>query len=200
MSDHLLRTFISVTVPKEILSLQEMLKTTIDFKGKNLKWVKSGQIHLTLKFIGYTPPDSVDKINGILSEVVKRHEWIELFVTGTGCFPVPKRPRVLWLGMSGAINKLNNFVSDINVSLEKLGFPIEEKEFIPHITIGRVSYPPKSTPDISTFLQAKFESISMSVTRVRFMCSELFPNGPIYSILGTHFLATKGGKGVTNEK
>jgi 2'-5' RNA ligase len=102
--------------------------------------------------------------------------------------------------MSGAINKLNNFVSDINISLEKLGFPIEEKEFIPHITIGRVSYPPKSTPDISTFLQAKYESIFISITRVRFMCSELFPNGPIYSILGTHFLATKGEKGVTNEK
>ena len=194
MSDHLLRTFISVTVPKEIFSLQEMLKTTIDFKGKNLKWVKSGQIHLTLKFIGYTPPDSVDKINGILSEVVKRHEWIELFVTGTGCFPVPKRPRVLWLGMIGAINKLNNFVSDINVVLEKLGFPIEEKEFIPHITIGRVSYPPKSTPNISTFLQAKYESIPLSITRIRFMCSELFTNGPIYSILGTHFLTTKGEK------
>ena len=200
MSDHLLRTFISVTIPKEILSLQEMLKTTIDFKGKNLKWVKSGQIHLTLKFIGYTPPDLVEKINEILSEVVKRHEWIELLVKGTGCFPVPSRPRVLWLGITGKINRLNNFVLDINVSLEKLGFPIEEKEFIPHITIGRVSYPPKSTPDISTFLQAKYESIFISITRVRFMCSELFPNGPIYSILGTHFLATKWEKGVTNEK
>ena len=36
MSDHLLRTFISVTVPKEILSLQEMLKTTIVFKEKTI--------------------------------------------------------------------------------------------------------------------------------------------------------------------
>ena len=78
MSEQLLRTYISVTVPKELLSLQEMLKTTIVFKEKNLKWVKSGQIHLTLKFIGYTPPDLIDKINNILSEVVKRHEWIGL--------------------------------------------------------------------------------------------------------------------------
>ncbi len=171
-----------------------MLKTTVDFKGKNLKWVKSGQIHLTLKFIGFTPPDAVDEMNGILGEVVKRHGWMNLSVTGTGCFPVPTRPRILWLGLDGAINKLKFFVSDINVSLEKLGFPIEEKEFIPHITIGRVSYPPKFTPDISTFLRSKFESVSMSVTRIRFMCSELFPNGPIYSILGTHFLTTQGEK------
>jgi len=174
--------------------LDKLIELVKDFKDKNLKWVKSGQIHLTLKFIGYTPPDLVEKINEILSEVVKRHEWIELLVKGTGCFPVPSRPRVLWLGITGKINRLNNFVSDINVSLEKLGFPIEEKEFIPHITIGRVSYPPKSTPDISTFLQTKYNSIPMSITRVRLICSELFPNGPIYSILGTHFLTTKGSK------
>ena len=113
---------------------------------------------------------------------------------GPVVFPVPSRPRVLWLGMTGAIDKLNNFVSDINVSLAELGFPIEEKIFIPHITIGRVSYPPKHTPDISNYLQTNYESIPISVTRVRFMCSELFPNGPIYSILGTHFLTTKGEK------
>ena len=40
----------------------------------------------------------------------------------------------------------------------------------------------------------KYEPISISITRVRFICSELFPNGPIYSILGTHFLKTKGSK------
>jgi hypothetical protein len=31
----------------------------------------------------------------------------------------------------------------------------------------------------------------MSITRIRFMSSELFSGGPIYSILGTHFLTTK---------
>ncbi len=119
---------------------------------------------------------------------------MNLTIIGTGCFPVPTRPRILWLGLGGEIDSMKNFVSDINKSLEKLGFPVEEKEFIPHITIGRISYPPKSTPDVSTFLQTKFEPVSMSLTRIRFMSSELFPNGPIYSILGTHFLKSKGEK------
>ena len=191
MSDHLLRTFISVTVPNEIISLQEMLKTTVDFKGKNLKWSKPGQIHLTLKFIGHTPPDSLETINMELENIVKRHEWMECSIQGTGCFPVQQRPRILWLGLDGPLTNLKNFVNDINDSLETIGFPREEKEFIPHITIGRVKYPPKTTPDISTFLNVNFNPIPMSVTRIRFMSSELFSGGPIYSILGTHFLTTK---------
>ncbi len=191
MSDHLLRTFISVTVPNEIISLQDMLKTTVDFNGKNLRWSKPGQIHLTLKFIGHTPPDSLETINKELENIVRRHEWMELSVQGTGCFPIPQRPRILWLGLDGQLKRLEHFINDINESLETIGFPREEKDFIPHITIGRVKYPPKTTPDISTFLNVNFNPIPMSITRIRFMSSELFSGGPIYSILGTHFLTTK---------
>ena len=194
MTENLLRTFVSVTVPNQVLTLQEMLKTTISHNEKNLKWIKPGQIHLTLKYIGYTPPDSVDQINKTLEDVVKRHSWMEFTVSGTGCFPAPQRPRVLWVGLNGADKTLINFINDINHSLEKLGFSKEEKEFIPHITFGRITYPPKNTPDVDSFLNTKYDPIPMSITRIRLISSELFPNGPIYSILGTHFLASKEGK------
>ena len=194
MSNHLIRTFISVTVPKEVISLKEMVMTTVTFKGKNLKWVRTGQLHLTLKFIGYTPPDSIEEINSTLDNIVKRHDPINLSVNGTGCFPVPERPRVLWLGIKDETDRMENLVMDINTSLDKLGFPIEEKEFTPHITIGRVIYPPKNTPDLNLFLKTKFNPVTMSIARIRFISSELFPNGSIYSILGTHFLTPKGEK------
>ncbi len=194
MTKNLLRTFVSVTVPNQVLTLQEMLKTTVSDKEKNLRWSKPGQIHLTLKFIGFTPPDAIDQINKTLGEVVKRHSWMEFTVSGTGCFPSQKRPRVLWVGLDGSGKTLLNFVNDINQSLVKYGFPQEEKEFIPHITFGRITYPPKNTPDVDSFLKTKYDPIPMSITRIRLISSELFPNGPIYSILGTHFLASKEGK------
>lgn len=194
MTKNLLRTFVSVTVPNQVLTLQEMLKTTVSDKEKNLRWSKPGQIHLTLKFIGFTPPDAIDQINKTLGEVVKRHSWMEFTVSGTGCFPSQKRPRVLWVGLDGSGKALLNFVNDINQSLVKHGFPQEEKEFIPHITFGRITYPPKNTPDVDSFLKTKYDPIPMSITRIRLISSELFPNGPIYSILGTHFLASKEGK------
>ncbi|MEE9572880.1 MAG: RNA 2',3'-cyclic phosphodiesterase [Candidatus Neomarinimicrobiota bacterium] len=188
MSERLLRTFISVTLPKKIVSVSNMLKTTVNSKKDNVKWVNPGNIHLTLKFLGDTPFDTVDEINKTLKDLVTSHSALELVINETGCFPKIERPRVLWLGVDGEITQLQDFVSDLNVKLEKLGFPLDENKYIPHITLARIKYPPKNTPDITNFIYTSYEPLKFNINRIRFMSSELFPNGPIYSILGTHFL------------
>ena len=194
MSERLIRTFISVTVPNEIISLRDMLKTTVKSPKKNVRWVRTGQIHLTLKFLGFAPPDCIDELNSTIAKTISQYSRIDLTVMGTGCFPVPTRPRVLWLGMTGQTATLTTLVSDLNTALEPLGFPAEEQKIVPHITLARINYPPKHTPDISEFLQTTFEPILMTVSRVQFMRSELFSDGPVYSILGTHFLAPEDKK------
>ena len=199
MSERLLRTFISVTVPNEIIPLRDMLKTTVKHQKKNLRWVITGQIHLTLKFLGFAPPDVIDELNSIIAKVISRYTKIDLTVTGTGCFPVPTRPRVLWLGMTGQTDTLTSLVSDLNTALEPLGFPAEEQKVVPHITLARINYPPKHTPDISAFLQTTYDPILMTVSRVQFTRSELFPDGPVYSILGTHFLAPEDKRRIEDD-
>lgn len=194
MSERLIRTFISVTVPNEIISLRDMLKTTVKSPKKNVRWVRTGQIHFTLKFLGFAPPDCIDGLNSTIAKTISQYSRIDLTVMGTGCFPVPTRPRVLWLGMTGQTATLATLVSDLNTALEPLGFPAEEQKIVPHITLARINYPPKHTPDISAFLKTTFEPILMTVSRVQFMRSELFPDGPVYSILGTHFLAPEDNK------
>ena len=188
MSERLLRTFISVTLPKKIVSLSEMLQTTVISKKANIKWVYPGNIHLTLKFLGHTPFEAADEINEVLEKMVVNHSGMELNINETGCFPKIERPRVLWLGVGGQVSQLQGFVADLNTKLEKLGFPLDENEYIPHITLARIKYPPKDTPDISNFINTSYDPIKFNINRIRFMSSELFPNGPIYSILGTHFL------------
>ena len=188
MSERLLRTFISVTLPKKIVSLSEMLQTTVISKKDNLKWGNPGNIHLTLKFLGNTPFEAADEINEVLKEMVVSYDGMELNINGTGCFPKIERPRVLWLGVGGEVGQLQEFVRDLNKKMEKLGFPLDENKFIPHITLARIKYPPKDTPDVSIYINTSYEPIKFNINRIRFMSSELFPNGPIYSILGTHFL------------
>ena len=61
MSESLLRTFISVTVPKEIISLREMLRTTVNFQKKNLRWIK---------FLGFAPEETIDDLNSVIASVV----------------------------------------------------------------------------------------------------------------------------------
>ncbi len=188
MNNRLLRTFVSVTVPNALLATRDMLKTTIQHKKDNLKWVKDGQVHLTLKFIGHTPPDGVDDIHHVLHDISTAFSPMEFEIAGTGCFPVPTRPRVLWTGISGDTEPLTNLVTTINEKLDPLGYPKEKNTFIPHITLARIKYPPKLTPDISGFLQTSFHPIPFHIKRFSLMSSELTPSGAIYRQLHEYTL------------
>ena len=191
MAESLLRTFISVSLPKEIVNIKKILQTTIDSKGVEIKWVRDGNMHLTLKFNGHTPDASVDNINKTLQCVTEDFSSISLSIVGSGCFPRPERARTLWVGIAGEIDKLDDFVDAINGSLEPFGFPIQERKFIPHITLARIKYPQKYTPDITQFLNTTFTELPMKISIINLMSSQLFSKGAVYTILGTHFLVLK---------
>ena len=78
MSEKLIRIFISVFVPKEIVNIKEMLKTTIDTRGIKIRWIQDGNMHLTLKFIGNTTEESIDSINNAIHDLVKDTPFINL--------------------------------------------------------------------------------------------------------------------------
>ena len=191
MNESLMRTFISVSLPREIVNIKKMLQSTINSKGAEIKWVRDGNMHLTLKFIGYAPETSVDDINNTLKSVTEEFSTISLSLVGSGCFPRPERARTLWVGIDGELDKLDDFVDAINAHLEPLGFPIEERKFIPHVTLARINYPQKQTPDITQFLNTTFAELPMNISRINLMSSHLFSKGAGYTILGTHFLVSK---------
>lgn len=183
----LLRTFIAIPVPRQVLVVRDMLVSTINPKSGKIRWVAKGNLHLTLRFLGPTPEESLDEINDFLAKQLSTCASFELQIAGTGCFPKPERPRVLWLGIEGQLDELKAVVQRMNAGLERLGFPPEEREYHPHLTLARIKYPQKRTPEIKNFLHTTYEPISLHVDRLQFISSELFPNGPVYTILGTHF-------------
>ena len=191
MSEKLIRIFISVFVPKEIVNIKEMLKTTIDTRGIKIRWVRDGNMHLTLKFIGNTTEESIDSINNAIHDVVKDTPFINLSISGTGCFSKRDRANTLWVGIKGDLDKLEQLILNINNKLEPLGFPIERRKFLPHITIARINSNQKKKPDISNFLNTTFMKLPMKIAKINLMQSQSFPNGSFYTILDTHFLDTK---------
>ena len=125
MAESLLRTFISVSLPREIVNIKKMLQSTIHSKGAKINWVRDGNMHLSLKFIGHTPEKSVDDLNKTLKSVTEEFSTISLSIVGAGCFPRQERARTLWVGISGEIDKLDDFVDAINGRLEPFCFPIQ---------------------------------------------------------------------------
>ena len=94
-----------------------------------------------------------------------------------------ERPRTLFMGIEGSLSPLYDLVSRIEDELEKLGFSKESNEFIPHITVARIKYPQKHTPDINLFLQSSYDPIDFSLNRMQFFASELLPSGAVYTLL-----------------
>ena len=187
MDHRLIRTFIAIPVPESVFVLQGNLKNTIAKKTGKVRWIKRDQLHLTLKFMGDTPEGSIDDVRGVMQKIANQMTPFKIFIQGVGCFPKIERPRVIWVGLDGQIDKLNHLVTAVHDGLHPLGFPREEKEFHPHITMARAKYPQKKTPDISSFLNTTYEPIPFRIEKIQFISSELFPNGPVYTILGTHF-------------
>tara|TARA_Y100001960_G_scaffold186614_1_gene195729 strand:- start:183 stop:764 length:582 start_codon:yes stop_codon:yes gene_type:complete len=190
MSERLIRTFVSVSVPKEIVNIQSMLKSTVEPKGVKVRWVMNGKMHLTLKFLGNTTEGSIDNLNEALFNAVKSAKVINLSISGTGAFPVKGRPNVLWLGIKGDIDELKQLTVNINNSLEPLGFITEKRDFLPHVTIARIKSNQKKIPNISNYLNTTFTELPMKIVKISLMQSESFSKGTFYTILGTHFFRT----------
>ena len=165
MTEKLLRTFLSVPVPREVSSKKNMLYSTLETVDGDINWVKNIQLHLTLKFLGHTPESSINNVIDHVEKIMPNIKPFNLEIDKTGCFPVPTRPRTLWLGVKGNLDPLLTMVESIETVLEPLGFPRSDRDFSPHITLARIKYPQKHTPNVDPFL--------------------LLPTGAVYTILKT---------------
>ncbi|MBL7013414.1 MAG: RNA 2',3'-cyclic phosphodiesterase [Candidatus Marinimicrobia bacterium] len=179
------RTFISIPIPSRVLGIKQMLVSTFEDPSE-IKWVKNINLHLTLKFLGDTKDESVEKINAVLSKIAPNVLLDDLTISNTGCFPNIDRPTVLWLGIEGDTQSLIQLVDKINTRLESIGIPINEEPYTPHITIARIKYTDKKPPDAKIFLQSKYDGIALNANQMQFVSSELSQDGPIYNILGSH--------------
>ena len=185
MTEKLLRTFLSVPVPREVSSKKNMLYSTLETVDGDINWVKNAQIHLTLKFLGHTPESSINNVIDHVEKITPNIKPFDLEIDKTGCFPVPTRPRTLWLGVKGILDPLLTMVESIETVLESLGFPRSDRDFSPHITLARIKYPQKHTPNVDPFLKSSYDPIDFPVDRVQYFSSELLPTGAVYTILKT---------------
>lgn len=178
-----LRCFIAVEIPDTI---RDEIGEVIDILKKydaDVKWVTIDNFHLTLKFLGKTPEESLPEIRESLSNIVSSYEPFCIRIRGTGVFPNKKFPRVIWVGVEdeGTLLKL---AGDIDHSMSVVGYKLEDKEFRPHLTLGRV----RSRKGIISIVNEldNFEERNFglfTVDHIKLMKSELKPKGPEYSCL-----------------
>jgi len=188
-SRSVLRTFIAVELDTTIRDALSALhaKLAREVPHRSVRWVRPEGIHLTLKFLGDTPETKISKVSQTLMRAAAPIPAMDLTVVGLGCFPNPRRPRVIWVGIQERTGTLKSLWQSVEEHISPLGWPTDSRGFHPHLTLGRVNRRTCST-DTHTVGQlvasARVGHIAqIHVTHVSFIRSTLMPSGAEYATL-----------------
>ena len=135
-----LRLFVAVELPEHVrdalAAVQDALRREVSGR---LRWTAPTGIHLTLKFLGEVPETRVGVITAALREASAGQAPFALTLSGTGVFPNARSPRVVWVGLGGDVDALGRLQARVEGSLVAAGFPAEDRDFRPHLTLARVA-------------------------------------------------------------
>ncbi len=174
------RTFFAVDIhPDKKLNIDiQEIKDALH--GEKIKWIPQNQWHLTLKFLGDTPEDIIRSISEDVSDRVNELSGMNLQLVSLGLFKNYNNPRILWIGIKPC-ETLKHAAEIIDEITQKYGFEPENREFSPHLTIGRIKEI-RQIEKLST-LTEKFKNTSFglfTISEIVFYESILKPDGPVY--------------------
>jgi 2'-5' RNA ligase len=188
-----IRTFVAAELTEPFREKVADIQTGLAAKRLNIRWVRPENVHLTLVFLGDIHPRVLDDIHQAVTETARRFAPIHLTAGGLGVFPGIRRPRVVFLGLTGEIEPLRRLRASLSSALEKvpaLDYRVEKRPFKAHLTLGRV----KGRIDSRKLAIAmdglqKIPAAPLTIDTIHVFKSDLRPSGAIYTKL------KKGGYG-----
>ncbi|MEW6335153.1 MAG: RNA 2',3'-cyclic phosphodiesterase [Thermodesulfobacteriota bacterium] len=180
-----IRSFLALEPPEEVLgqiaSIQDRLRKVL--RG-DIRWVRPEGIHLTLRFFAGISPDEASDVGTAVGKAADQERPFSLAAGGLGLFPDPRRPRVLWLGLGGDVERLLAFQRRTEQALVQIGFPREERPFRPHLTLGRIRTA-RGLADLARALEKSQEYAAgrFVAPGLALIQSRLTPGGALYTRL-----------------
>jgi len=179
-----MRLFVALDIPADvraaIAAVVEKLRPTC----KAARWVRLEGAHVTLKFIGEVPVQSIEAIKTALT-TVSFPGAIQIFFRGIGFFPSERHPRVLWAGVVAG-PELRALAEAVVNSLAPLGHAHEKRAFSPHVTLARFKSPEKLEGLQAAIAAAgPLEFGSVVAGKFHLYQSVLKPGGAEYTLLAS---------------
>jgi 2'-5' RNA ligase len=181
------RLFFAIELPSAVRSALAQLRSSSD---SAYRWVDAEQIHVTLAFLGEQPSDSLPRLEVVGAAAAAASRAARLQLGEPGSFGPRRAPRVLWIGLDGDVAALLALQSRLAAGLKEAGFPLEDREFRPHVTLARrrPNAPPTASapwPPPSSALPHRV----IPLDTLTLFQSRLSPRGATYHPLGQFPLA-----------
>lgn len=186
------RLFAAIELPPDVHQRIQQVMQHLRSVGWSARWVRPESSHLTLKFYGDVPRQRLHELSAALRRATGTVPVFDLRTDGPGVFPTPKRPRVLWLGVSEPTGRLQALYEAVEDASVQLGFEPEGRDYHPHLTVAR--FRPGEQPTVEE-LTARFAELSrlpeieFPVTTLALYRSELSRDGAKYTVIGRFDLA-----------
>jgi 2'-5' RNA ligase len=129
-----MRVFVALDIDDVIRQCIRRFMEGVSGFAPDDRWVRPESLHVTLKFIGEKPNETVEEIKRVLSAI--RGAPIEITFRGYGFFPTAKAARVFWVGIESGV-QLPSLARAVDEATSTLGIPKEDHAFAPHLTLAR---------------------------------------------------------------
>ncbi len=180
------RTFIGVDVGTAIRGSATALQRELAKIATGVKWVTPENMHVTLLFLGEVDDRELHAVCKAVKAVAASEPPFSLRVSGVGAFPTPRRPKVLWGGVTDGAESLQRLYTDLEEEMLELGcYRTEERGYTPHLTLGRINSPEDGFA-LATEIPKRmaWQGGRVAVEEVVVYCSEMDRDGPVYTVLG----------------
>jgi 2'-5' RNA ligase len=188
-----LRLFVAINLPASVRDAVYADAGPLRSVAPRVKWVAPASLHVTLKFLGSQDDAMLPALERALADVASRHAAVDVETRRLGAFPNFRRPRVVWVGMTGA-GALGGIARDVDRSLASLGIPSETRPFRAHLTLGRVKddMTPSDAQALADVAGAGVPPRGFAIRTIDLMQSELGPGGSKYSVVAAVPLHARG--------
>jgi 2'-5' RNA ligase len=183
-----LRAFVAFEAPADVRGAMEQLRDRLKESGADVRWEPKEKFHATIKFLGNVDEKLLPSVMSEIERVTNDFSSFDVTYGDLGCFPSVKRPRVIWIGCMNTDGQLSSLKNSLDDRLRKLGFEKEERDFHPHITLGRVKSN-RGLDHLTPVLQsATFHPHPSLCNTILLMKSTLKPQGSEYSVVRAYAL------------
>jgi RNA 2',3'-cyclic 3'-phosphodiesterase len=180
------RTFIGIDIGNSIRTSATALQKELAKTGAEVKWAAPESMHVTLLFLGEVDDRELHAVCGAVKEASAGEPPFLLRVSGVGAFPTPRRPKILWAGITAGAEPLQRLNAALEERMLALGcYRTEERGYTPHLTLGRVK------GDADSFALASeipkrlaWDGGNVAVDEVLVYSSEMDRAGPVYTVIG----------------
>jgi 2'-5' RNA ligase len=184
----MIRAFLAIRPTDDVIDRLTELQSELGESGADVRWVPAETLHLTIQFLGDVREAELPELERGLQQGLGTLPPFEIECRGLGVFPNQKRPRLVWAGLHGA--GIGELAERVELVLSPLGFPPEERELTPHITLGRLRSA-RGWEALARLLKASGDR-SFGTSRIDHITlyrSQLRPEGALYTPLVKFSLA-----------